>query len=50
MYMREGKTSLVIAFGCTGGKHRSVAFAESIGHYLTEKYDHISLFHRDFNR
>ena len=28
LYAKEGKSSLVIAFGCTGGKHRSVTFAE----------------------
>lgn len=50
LYMREGKTSLVIAFGCTGGKHRSVAFAESIGHHIEKNYKQVSLFHRDFNR
>ncbi len=33
LYRREGKTSLLIAVGCTGGHHRSVAIAEA----LTEK-------------
>ena len=29
-YIEEGKTSLVIAIGCTGGKHRSVVLAEEL--------------------
>ena len=29
-YGHEGKTSLVIAIGCTGGKHRSVALAREL--------------------
>ncbi|WP_342528489.1 RNase adapter RapZ [Chryseomicrobium sp. FSL W7-1435] len=33
-YKREGKSQLVIAFGCTGGQHRSVTLAEYFGDYL----------------
>jgi len=33
-YVREGKTYLTIAIGCTGGRHRSVAMAEEIGRRL----------------
>jgi UPF0042 nucleotide-binding protein len=36
-YVKEGKSRLTIAFGCTGGRHRSVAFAEYFTAYLTEK-------------
>ncbi|MDR0531506.1 MAG: RNase adapter RapZ [Oscillospiraceae bacterium] len=31
LYQKEGKSTLTIAFGCTGGRHRSVLFAEEIG-------------------
>ena len=47
LYRHEGKTSLVIAFGCTGGKHRSVTFAENIYHYLDEKGIRARVSHRD---
>jgi UPF0042 nucleotide-binding protein len=33
-YVREGKTYLTIAIGCTGGRHRSVAMAEEVGRRL----------------
>ena len=43
----EGKSQLVIAIGCTGGHHRSVVIAESLGSTLGRgKYD-INVFHRD---
>lgn len=45
-YIAEGKTSLVIAIGCTGGQHRSVAFAERIGRSLESKYQ-VRVLHRD---
>lgn len=48
-YKREGKSQLVIAIGCTGGQHRSVALAEKIGHHFEEDYKtHIT--HRDIER
>ncbi len=48
-YMREGKAQLVIAIGCTGGQHRSVALAEYIGHYFEKDY-HTQIAHRDIER
>ncbi|MGN0665977.1 MAG: RNase adapter RapZ [Huintestinicola sp.] len=47
LYRHEGKTQLVIAFGCTGGKHRSVTFAENMYNYLNEKDIRVRLSHRD---
>ena len=34
LYIKEGKTSLTIAIGCTGGKHRSVTMTNLLGEYL----------------
>lgn len=48
LYEREGKSSLVIAFGCTGGKHRSVSFAERVGRRLIKEKSGVSIFHRDY--
>ncbi|MDR0405965.1 MAG: RNase adapter RapZ [Clostridiales bacterium] len=49
-YMEEGKSQVVIAIGCTGGKHRSVTFAQMLAEYLkTRKYKAYSV-HRDYNR
>ncbi len=47
LYAEEGKSSLVIAFGCTGGQHRSVAFAEHFSRFCRNKQYHTSLTHRD---
>ncbi len=46
-YREEGKRRLVIAIGCTGGAHRSVAIAEAIGRYLREKGLPTEIDHRD---
>jgi UPF0042 nucleotide-binding protein len=48
-YKREGKAQLVIAIGCTGGQHRSVALAEYIGHFFEKEYK-TSVSHRDIER
>ena len=47
LYQREGKSSLTIAFGCTGGKHRSVLFAEETGRALREAGFAVNVGHRD---
>ncbi len=47
LYAKEGKSQLNIAFGCTGGKHRSVTFAEIIGKILRDKDYDCSIVHRD---
>lgn len=48
-YKREGKAQLVIAIGCTGGQHRSVALAEYIGHHFEQDYQ-TRISHRDIDR
>jgi RNase adapter protein RapZ len=45
-YVKEGKTSLVIAIGCTGGKHRSVVISEELGRTLGSRFNLI-VEHRD---
>ncbi|MEG1778368.1 MAG: RNase adapter RapZ [Angelakisella sp.] len=47
LYIKEGKSQLVVAVGCTGGKHRSVAMAELLGHYLIEHGIKTTISHRD---
>lgn len=49
LYIKEGKTQLTIAIGCTGGKHRSVAITEELGSHLKEKYKTV-IVHRDMER
>ncbi|MDD6808150.1 MAG: RNase adapter RapZ [Oscillospiraceae bacterium] len=50
MYREEGKSELVIAFGCTGGKHRSVTFAEEMYKHLKENDLRVSVYHRDITK
>ncbi len=50
-YVQEGKTSLVIAIGCTGGKHRSVTIARELYSRLTENTEYgFRLEHRDVEK
>lgn len=48
-YKREGKAQLVIAIGCTGGQHRSVALAEYIAKFFEKDY-HTRVTHRDIEK
>ena len=49
-YIREGKSYLTIAFGCTGGHHRSVMIASEIRKRLTRAGFKVKETHRDVNR
>ena len=49
-YATEGKSYLTVAFGCTGGRHRSVAVAEQVGRYLVTLSVPKSVSHRDLGR
>lgn len=49
-YLEEGKSQLVIAVGCTGGKHRSVTFAELIYKKVKELGYRVSVSHRDIEK
>lgn len=50
LYIREGKSQIVIAIGCTGGNHRSVVFAEALKDYFSRKWDNVTVNHRDIDR
>ena len=50
MLVDEGKAHLSIAFGCTGGQHRSVAMAEGLAMALAEDGRQVSIRHRELER
>lgn len=47
LYQREGKRRLMIAIGCTGGAHRSVAISEALGLHLRKNGQSVNVTHRD---
>lgn len=50
LYVKEGKSQLLIAVGCTGGKHRSVTFARNLYHFIAAAGYRVSIQHRDVER
>jgi len=49
-YIREGKSYLTVAMGCTGGRHRSVVLAEELARRLDDHGMPTTVFHRDVER
>jgi UPF0042 nucleotide-binding protein len=49
-YIREGKSYLTVAMGCTGGRHRSVVLAEELASRLDAHGMPTTVFHRDIER
>jgi len=49
-YLEEGKTALVIAIGCTGGRHRSVTITKVLADFIRQRGFEASENHRDMTR
>ena len=49
-FVREGKAYVTVAFGCTGGRHRSVLIARKLGEELSGSGYHVRTVHRDLSR
>lgn len=49
-YIAEGKTQLIIAVGCTGGRHRSVTIANLLATFFTDLDQKVTTLHRDIDR
>ena len=50
LYEEEGKSALVIAVGCTGGQHRSVAVTRALAEFIRRKGYQAAENHRDMTR
>jgi len=50
LYRKEGKRELVVAFGCTGGQHRSVCFAEALAAHMRETGQRVVVNHRELEK
>lgn len=50
LYVKEGKSQLMVAVGCTGGKHRSITFARKLADYCRSLGYTPSVLHRDAKR
>lgn len=50
LYRKEGKRELVVAFGCTGGRHRSVCFAEALAAHMRETGARVMVSHRELEK
>ena len=50
LYRSEGKSQLIVAFGCTGGKHRSVALAQLLYNHLSDLDYKVSVYQRDIHK
>lgn len=46
-FIKEGRPTLIIGIGCTGGRHRSVCFAERLGEYFKSCGKKVTVSHRD---
>ena len=49
-YVKEGKSYMSVAVGCTGGRHRSVALAEELAARIRDRGYGAAVFHRDISR
>lgn len=50
LFASEGRSSLNIAFGCTGGQHRSVSFARKLSQIIEEMGYNVTTIHRDIEK
>lgn len=50
LYLKEGKSELVVGIGCTGGKHRSVTVARQLDEHFVQKGYKCIIQHRDVNK